>query len=334
MKNSLTLVLLIAIIVVFSKIPLPIGEASLSLESFQPPNGIYYPGDEVTSSLEVKNVGTKKATFWVGYSVQDKAGHWYDIPAKQITLAGGEKTTKSMTWIVPTGTILTGGSYLAVMALWDRIPHEKNATELAREEAIDSFFVFNRFEDFSSFDDTYWKRDGHRLGLSRLHPRNIRIEDSQLHIIIPAGTINGGGISTRELYLYGSYQARIKLPLAPSSITGFFLYHAPDYYHEIDIEIYNDSRGEAFFTTYARGERTNTSTHFLAFDPTTDFHVYRFDYYPQGVTFYVDDVEVVNFDDGLTDTPMYLMINTWFPDWLEGIPPKEEVRTVIDWIRY
>lgn len=126
----------------------------------------------------------------------------------------------------------------------------------------------------------------------------------------------------------------MQIPNAPSSITGFFLYQAPDFYHEIDIEIYNDSRGEAFFTTYANGGRTNTITCSLGFDPTKGFHTYGFDYYPQGITFYVNGEEIVSWSEGLTDEPMFLMINTWFPTWLEGALLEETVMTLVDWVMY
>lgn len=58
-------------------------------------------------------------------------------------------------------------------------------------------------------------------------------------IKLPSGTTDGGEIQTKDELGFGSYEAKLKLPDAPSSITGFFLYKEPDYYHEIDIEIFN-----------------------------------------------------------------------------------------------
>jgi beta-glucanase (GH16 family) len=71
---------------------------------------------------------------------------------------------------------------------------------------------------------------------------------------------------SKEFYGYGSYAARMKIPNAPSSITGFFLYKAPDYQGEIDIELYNDGSRRIMFTTYAGGARTHTQTTQLPFD--------------------------------------------------------------------
>jgi endo-1,3-1,4-beta-glycanase ExoK len=91
-----------------------------------------------------------------------------------------------------------------------------------------------------------------------------------LRIKLPARTLEGGEVLTNELH--GSYGARMKLPNAPGSITGFFLYKAPDYESEIDIEIYNDSNRRIMFTTYAGGTQTHTKTVSLPFDPTAGFH--------------------------------------------------------------
>jgi beta-glucanase (GH16 family) len=80
----------------------------------------------------------------------------------------------------------------------------------------------------------------------------------------------------------------MKLPNAPSSITGFLLYKVPDYESEVDIEVFNDSTRRIMFTTYAGGRETHNVTKSLPFDPTTGFHEYRFVYAPGSVTFYAD----------------------------------------------
>ena len=54
--------------------------------------------------------------------------------------------------------------------------------------------------------------------------------------------LRGGELVSNDLYGYGSYSARMKLPDALASIAGFFLYQPPDYASEIDIEIYNAIR--------------------------------------------------------------------------------------------
>jgi beta-glucanase (GH16 family) len=128
----------------------------------------------------------------------------------------------------------------------------------------------------------------------------------------------------------------MNLPGAPGSKTGFFLYKAPDFESELDLEIYNDSTRRIMFTTYAGGRQTHTTTVSLPFDPTAGFHDYRFDcLYDPGsgrasVTFYVDGVNMSSWDTGVPQTSMHLMLNSWFPSWLGGKRPKKTTYTYVD----
>jgi endo-1,3-1,4-beta-glycanase ExoK len=189
-------------------------------------------------------------------------------------------------------------------------------------------------DDFTALDPALWSRGDHMLGRSYLDPANVDVDGQNLRIKLPARTLNGGEISTRDLHGYGSYSARMKLPNAPSSITGFFLYKAPDLESEVDIEVFNDSTRRVMFTTYSGGRQTHTETMRLPFDPTTGFHEYRFGYSENAVTFYVDGIKMRTWDTGIPQTSMHLMVNSWFPTWLEGRRPKKTAYTYVDWISY
>ena len=189
-------------------------------------------------------------------------------------------------------------------------------------------------DEFAALDSDRWSRGDHMLGRSYLDPANVDVDGENLRIKLPARSLNGGEISTRDLYGYGSYSARMKLPNAPSSITGFFLYKAPDLESEIDIEVFNDSTRRVMFTTYAGGRQTHTETMRLPFDPTTGFHEYRFDYSQESVTFFVDGTEMRSWNTGIPQTSMHLMVNSWFPRWLEGKRPKKTSYTYVDSMGY
>ena len=165
-------------------------------------------------------------------------------------------------------------------------------------------------DDFTPLDTSLWSVQAHTLGRGYLDPDNVGVDGDNLTIRMPARTLNGGEVSTNELYGYGSYAARMKLPYAPTSITGFFLYKSPDYQSEIDVEVYNDSSQRIMFTTYANGSQTHTQTMQLPFDPTRDFHEYRFDYAPDSISFYVDGQLMKIWSDGLPQTSMHLMVNS------------------------
>jgi endo-1,3-1,4-beta-glycanase ExoK len=121
---------------------------------------------------------------------------------------------------------------------------------------------------------------------------------------------------------------------APSSITGFFLYRSPDLYSEIDIEVYNDGTGNTDFVTYADGQRTNYVGKDFRFDPSADFHTYRFDYDPDSIQFYIDGNLRQTWTDGVPSASMKHLVNTWFPSWLPGQAPDTGVATRIEWIDY
>jgi beta-glucanase (GH16 family) len=189
-------------------------------------------------------------------------------------------------------------------------------------------------EGFDTFDASRWSRGDHVLGRSYLDPANVSTGGGNLRIVIPARTYEGGEVRTNALHGYGSYSARIQLPNAPGSITGFFLYKSPDYESEIDIELFNDSSRRIMFSTYAGGSQTHTETMTLPFDPTTGFHEYRFDYAPDSVTFYADGRTMKRWDSGIPQTSMHLMVNTWFPTWLHPKRPNKTVYTLVDHIGY
>jgi beta-glucanase (GH16 family) len=155
-----------------------------------------------------------------------------------------------------------------------------------------------------------------------------------LQITLPKRSLEGGEILSDDLYGYGSYSARMKLPDAPSSITGFFLYKSPDYESEIDIELYNDSSGRIMFTTYAGGAQTHTETLPLGFDPTAGFDEYAFSYDQSSITFCVDGQSKRTWNYGLPSTSMYLRINAWFPSWLDGRKPRTDKVLLVDRIEH
>jgi len=189
-------------------------------------------------------------------------------------------------------------------------------------------------DDFTYFDTVRWSKGDHMLGRSYLDPANVVVDGEYMRITLPARTFEGGEILTNDFNGYGTYSARMRLPNAPGSITGFFLYKAPDFESEIDIEIFNDSTRRVMFTTYARGSQTHTITRTLPFDPTIGFHEYAFRYTETSVTFYADGHPMQYWDTGVPQTSMHLMLNSWFPVWLDGRKPKKNAYTYVDRIDF
>ena len=189
-------------------------------------------------------------------------------------------------------------------------------------------------DDFDTLDTRRWTKGEHGLGRSYLHPSNVSVSEGNLQIKLPKRSLEGGELVSNDLYGYGSYSARMKLPYAPTSITGFFLYKSPDYESEIDIELYNDSSQRIMFTTYAGGAQTHTETMQLPFDPAEGFHEYRFDYAPDSISFYADEQIMKTWNGGLPTNSMHLMVNAWFPTWLDGRKPRADKFLLVDRIQH
>ncbi len=190
------------------------------------------------------------------------------------------------------------------------------------------------FDDFLVFDESRWTKQDHNLGRSYLNPANVDVVDGNARFKIPARTLQGGEIRSNELYHHGANSSRMKLPHAPSSITGFFLYRAPDLEREIDIEVFNDRSGRILFTTYSGGRQTHTVTKHLPFDPTAGYHTYAFRYDAGLARFVVDGKVMRTWKTGVPKGSMYLYTNLWFPTWLDGKKPLEDSYLYVDWTRY
>ena len=308
------------------------AETAAEIAVFQPPQGPIQAGSSASASVRVKNTSAEDRTFFVGYSVRDSAGKWYDAPASPVELGSGEE---SDTLELGTRPLHTPGYYNSRVSVWSGEPGSSTeAQRLADREETSTFRIYSAQEDFDSpaLDTGRWETSSRKLGRGSLTLENVSVEDGQLRVTLPADTLDGGQIESKDFYGPGFYAARIKVPDAPSSITGFFLYEPPDYASEIDIEIYNDSSDKVLFTTYAGGEQTHTETAELPFDPTEDFHDYAFFYDRDSITFYVDGRPMKEYEGGLPEKPMRLYVNSWFPTWLSGEKPGSDRYSYVDWI--
>ncbi|MDA0185265.1 glycoside hydrolase family 16 protein [Solirubrobacter phytolaccae] len=189
-------------------------------------------------------------------------------------------------------------------------------------------------DGFATLDAARWAPGEHQLGRSALRAANVTVRGGALQLVLPAGGTDGGEIRSTRQYSGGVARARLQVANAPSSITGFFLYAAPDYASEIDIEVFNDPSGKVLFSTYANGRQTNTETRTLGFDPTAAPHDYEIAWGNGRVSFTVDGQVLRTWTAGVTKLPMNLYANAWFPAWLEGLAPAGRRATVIDQIEY
>ncbi len=61
------------------------SEESVAAEivALETPDEPIRSGTPATASVRIENTGDEDHTFWIGYSVRDPAGDWYDAPASR-----------------------------------------------------------------------------------------------------------------------------------------------------------------------------------------------------------------------------------------------------------
>ncbi len=166
--------------------------------------------------------------------------------------------------------------------------------------------------------------------LALFRPSNIEIQAGNgLALIVkvePLGVrgYSAAGISSREQYLFGRFEAVIQASNAPGVVTGFFL-HRNSPRQEIDIEIaggrpeqvlvnvfYNPGDEGAKFDYGYRGALSCVE---LGFDASKSIHRFAIEWGPSEITWLVDGQPVhrrVNWDPTpIPHLPMALHLNTW-----------------------
>jgi hypothetical protein len=308
-------------------------ENNEQVKDFSPPQGTFFVKESLCTSITLQNPSSNKMDVWISISYIGPTHEKYELPNERITLLPYQTSHHEISWVVPKDIV--SGRYKIYLEVWDKSPQQPDAHSLEKKEALESLMIYHHLDEFDSFNTNMWRKTNHILERTSLCSNNVSVSDGKLRIHMPANVFEGGEFQSKEPLGFGAYEIRMKLPVVPSSITGFFLYHSPVMYHEIDIELYNQKNGDFFLTTYASGEKKNLHSDKTPFDLTAQFHNYRIEYAPDRVAFYIDDIFIKAWESGFTKEQMYLVVNSWYPHWLEGIAAKENNSYLeIDWIRY
>ena len=153
---------------------------------------------------------------------------------------------------------------------------------------------------------------------------NVWIHDESLEVSVtvdpsklkPEEKIKCGGVGTnRQDFLYGSFKSYMRATKVNGTVAGMFLYNTQG---EIDIELLSSvSPSQAYFAMHPgllENGRASSLTHGnveLNFDPSKDYHEYRFDWFPNLTVFYVDGVESYRMTTNVLNLPSRVMFNHW-----------------------
>jgi len=158
--------------------------------------------------------------------------------------------------------------------------------------------------------------------------------------------------TARNDILYGSFRVSMKTTAVNGTCGAFFLYHNDS--QEIDMEFLSrqQQREEQVLNlvlqspaSVAAGNNAALTPTFvpevLFFDPTAEFHEYRFDWMPGSVDMYADGIWLHTFDanhnssDAVPDSPGALHLIHWSsgdPGWSGRLPAQDAVMEV-QWVR-
>lgn len=296
----------------------------------------YVAGEVLTSSVRVSNTKGTPLKILIVWEILNNDHQLVNKKSQMMYLKSGEKRIETLKWTI--STPMVSGMYFS--KVYGIIPPDSFEdlpiflTDPSEQSSTKAFQIINGLDDFNQFDSTMWQKSSHTLGRSKLREDLIHIEKGLLKLKLQANNFYGAEIQSINTMGFGQYEGKMRLPFAPSSITGFFLYESPDYYYEIDIEIVNDTSGKYYLTTYSDGKMSNTYEGNLGFDPTAAYHLYKIDYKAGSVAFYIDNQFVKRWRTQIPQKPMKLMLNVWYPTWMDGQALKKDTELSVDWIKY
>ena len=135
----------------------------------------------------------------------------------------------------------------------------------------------------------------------------------------------GAELRTVDSFLYGRFDARFKPAQGDGLVSSFFTYNDDNPntpWAEIDVEVLGVYSNVVDFNTITRGQTSHIRQHYVDFNPHLDFHTYSFEWTPEYVAWFIDDIEVYRQTGSHVDS-LYLsqkiMMNIWNPvyaDWV------------------
>ena len=155
----------------------------------------------------------------------------------------------------------------------------------------------------------------------------------------------GAEYRTRDAYVYGRFEVRMKSAGASGMLASFFTYHdvpnAGPVWNEINIEILGQYTDEIQFTTITPGRAIHSQRVKLKYNPHKAFHIYAYEWTPDYVAWFVDGYEVYRQTGDHIRTlkrPQKIMFNIWppdYPDWVGRLNPASlPVYAYYDWVKY
>ncbi len=308
-------------------------DSAIHLVAFIPETKTLRPGEAAVSQIVLRNGGSDPRVVWLGYSVADPDGRWFDIAPDRVVLKAGEVSAQPKQWSVPVRPTPVSGNYRVIMAVWSAPPGSEGARRLLKADRRDAFRV--QAEGAALVDEPkgIWRATEHSLGRGRMRAERVLVSGAGYKLRLSEGSCDGAELRTVDRYSYGEYSARIRAPAAPGSLSAFFLYSGVRGENdEIDIEIYNDGSRLATITSWVAGEKKRKRDVRLSFDPSAGFHDYSILWWEKELVVSADGVQLARWTGGYARAPMHVLASAWYPSWLECEPLVSDRELLVEWI--
>jgi hypothetical protein len=162
---------------------------------------------------------------------------------------------------------------------------------------------------------------------------------------LPAKSYKGAELRTRDTFLYGRFEVRMKSAEGSGLLSSFFTYHdtpnVPAQWNEIDIEILGQYSDQIQYNIITQGQINHVVNKIVRFNPHQAFHVYAIEWTPDYVAWNVDGFEIYREVGSHVQQLIYQpknMMNIWPPDYPNWVGPFDPsilpVFAFYDWVKY
>lgn len=164
-------------------------------------------------------------------------------------------------------------------------------------------------------------------------------------LLCSAKDYKGAEIRTKESFLYGRFEVRMKSCAASGMLISFFTFYDDvsfaTNWNEIDIEILGRYSNEVQFNAIVGNHEMHEKRHVLNFNPHQDFHTYSFDWTPEYIAWKVDGEEVYKLTGPHAqrmNKNQKIMMNIWPSQFWEWTGPWDEQKLPLsgmyDYVKY
>ena len=222
------------------------------------------------------------------------------------------------------GTYAAGvSSYSAAIAESDSydqpLVHVSHSTRALGHSFIDTFN--------DGHDDTKWDisdfvvKDG--IFRNRWSKKNVKFSaGGEMTLSINRARsgpmpFSAGEYQNKDWTRYGRYEAIMKAAPGSGVVTGFFTYTGPyfdDPHDEIDIEFLGNRRDIIQFNVFTDGQPLGGEQYRLPYDASREYHLYAFEWRPDKVSWFIDDVKIYELsaeEFDIPQTPQRLIAQVW-----------------------